>query len=253
MKIGAQLYTLREHTKDLTSFAETLKKVADIGYTVVQVSGTCAFEAEWLRDQLKKNGLICAVTHTNPDRIAGEIETVAAEHLKFDCRHVGIGCAPGGFEGGLADYIAFRDRFLPVASRLKECGVTLNYHNHEVEFQKFNGKTIIEQMAEDFPLDELSFVLDTYWIQYAGASPASWIKRLSGRVPCVHLKDFAIVGHEQRMAAIGEGNIDFNAVISACEQAGTRYLLVEQDDCYGEDPFDCLKRSYVYLKATGLS
>ena len=38
MKIGAQLYTLRDSCKDLESFAETLKKVADIGYTTVQVS-----------------------------------------------------------------------------------------------------------------------------------------------------------------------------------------------------------------------
>ena len=28
-------------------------------------------------------------------------------------------------------------------------------------------------------------------------------------------------------------------------------MLVEQDDCNGEDPFDCLRRSYLYLKAQG--
>ena len=41
MKIGAQLFTVRDFTKTLDDFAETLKKIADIGYTTVQVSGTC--------------------------------------------------------------------------------------------------------------------------------------------------------------------------------------------------------------------
>lgn len=48
MNIGAQLYTVREFCKTLDDFALTLKKVADIGYRTVQVSGTCAFDPAWL-------------------------------------------------------------------------------------------------------------------------------------------------------------------------------------------------------------
>ena len=57
MKIGAQLYTLRDYCTNLEDFADTLKKVAEIGYTVVQVSGVCQYEPEWLANELKKNGL----------------------------------------------------------------------------------------------------------------------------------------------------------------------------------------------------
>ena len=52
MEIGAQLYTVRDFCKTPEDFAETLKKVADIGYRTVQVSGTCAYEPEWLAEQL---------------------------------------------------------------------------------------------------------------------------------------------------------------------------------------------------------
>ena len=51
MKTGAQFYTVRDFCKDLDGFAETLKKVADIGYKTVQISGTCAYEPEWLKAQ----------------------------------------------------------------------------------------------------------------------------------------------------------------------------------------------------------
>lgn len=54
-----------------------------------------------------------------------------------------------------------------------------------------------------------------------------------------------------KMAVVGEGNVDFDAVFTAAEASGTKYMLVEQDDCYGENPFDCLERSYRYLKMKG--
>ena len=39
----------------------------------------------------------------------------------------------------------------------------------------------------------------------------------------------------------------------ALRKAGVEYMLVEQDRCYDEDPFDCLKKSYDYLKSLGLN
>ena len=50
MELGAQLFTLRDYCKDLDSFAETLKKGAEMGYRTVQGSGTCAYEAQWLKE-----------------------------------------------------------------------------------------------------------------------------------------------------------------------------------------------------------
>ena len=81
MIIGAQLYTVRNFTKNLDDFAETLKKVADIGYTTVQVSGTCPFEAEWLRDRLRENGLACVLTHTKPADITDNTEKI--QHIEM--------------------------------------------------------------------------------------------------------------------------------------------------------------------------
>ena len=94
MIIGAQLFTLRDYCKTLEDFSETLKKVADIGYTTVQVSGTCAYEAQWLRDQLKAAGLTCGITHYNYNRIINETEAVIEEHKTFGCRYIGVGSCP---------------------------------------------------------------------------------------------------------------------------------------------------------------
>jgi sugar phosphate isomerase/epimerase len=111
-----------------------------------------------------------------------------------------------------------------------------------------NGKTIMDHIAEMFPADELGFTVDTFWVQAGGSDPALWIEKLAGRVPCIHLKDFAF---GRKMAPVGEGNINFDRVFEKAEAAGTRFMLVEQDDCNGEDPFDCLKRSYDFLSSRG--
>lgn len=57
MKLGAQLYTVRDYTNNLKDFEETLKKISEIGYEYVQVSGTCDYNSKWLRDMLKKYNL----------------------------------------------------------------------------------------------------------------------------------------------------------------------------------------------------
>ena len=80
MEIGVQFYTLREHCKNLDDFAETLKKVADIGYKNVQISGVCDYEPEWLKENLDKNGLKCVVTHTPPAQLTEDAAKVCRNH-----------------------------------------------------------------------------------------------------------------------------------------------------------------------------
>ena len=74
-------------------------------------------------------------------------------------------------------------------------------------------------------------------------SYADVIDRLPGRVSAVHIKDLTMVNNAQRFAAVGEGNLDFAAIMAACQRAGTEWALIELDDCYGADPFEKLRVS----------
>ena len=248
MDIGAQLFTLREFCKTTDDFAETLKKVADIGYRYVQVSGTCAYEPAWLREQLEKNGLSYVLTHTPPADLTSEPQAVAARHDVFGCEYVGLGSWDFGMDEVEESLERFVQTYRPVARVLRENGKLFMYHNHDREFKKVNGTPLLQLIADRFPKEELGITLDTYWVQVGGGDPAAWLEKFSGRVPCIHLKDCAF---GQKMAVLGEGNINFDRIFEKAQAAGTRYMLVEQDNCNGEDPFDCLKRSYAFLKANG--
>ena len=252
MQIGAQFYTVRDLCKNLDDFALTLRKVADIGYKTVQISGTCPYEAQWLREQLDKNGLKCVLTHIPVPKLVGETEQVIADHHVFDCPHIGLGWYTFNEEKEDETYDHFIKTFVPVAEKIRQGGKYFMYHNHDQEFKLApdSKQIVLEKLAQDIPADVMGFTLDTFWVQAGGGDPAQWVKNLAGRVPAIHLKDFS---YGRKMAVVGEGNINFERVFSEAEKAGTQYMLVEQDDCNGEDPIECLHRSYEYLKACGLN
>ena len=247
MQIGAQLYTTREACQTLEGFAQTLTKVADIGYRTVQVSGTCPFDANWLKEQLDRTGLQCVLTHTPPPRLLGELDRVMEEHTVFGCEYIGLGFWAFDPERDMS-YEKFMETWPEVARRMHEGGKYFMYHNHDREFIHLDGKPIFEHLLEKIPAQIMGFTVDTFWVQAGGGDPAQWLEKLSGRIPCIHLKDYA---YGRSMAVVGEGNINFDRVFEKAEAGGTKYMLVEQDDCHGEDPIDCLRRSYQYLKACG--
>ena len=247
MQIGAQFYTVRNQCQTLDDFALTLRKVADIGYKTVQISGTCPYEAQWLREQLDANGLRCVLTHIPVPRLTGELEQVIADHHVFDCPNIGL----GWYAFNETDtYEAFMATYPAIARKIREGGRYFMYHNHDQEFKRTpDGRQIIlERLAEAIPAADMGFTLDTFWVQAGGGDPAQWIANLAGRVPVIHLKDYA---YGRKMAVIGEGNINFDRVFAKAEESGTQFMLVEQDDCNGEDPIECLRRSYQYLTSCG--
>jgi len=253
MKIGAQFYTLREFCKTPEDLALSLRKVADIGYTTVQLSGTCEFDAAWMKNELDKNGLQCVVTHVPVAKLQENIKTVCDDHKVFGCGRVGLGFYSFKNDPLEDGYKQFCDTYRPIARAVKAEGLQFMYHNHNSEFRKLDGKTVLDKMAEDFSPEEMGFILDTFWIQAGGANPAEYIRRYAGRIPTIHLKDFRYSSEiKSCICAIGDGNINFEAVAAAAADSAVEYMLVEQDNCYGEDPFSALKRSYDYLKAMGL-
>ena len=142
-------------------------------------------------EQLKKNGLRCVLTHTQPNRIAENPVQVAKEHQVFGCRYIGIGSAPDGM-CSKEDVQRFVERFMPAAKALREQGALLMYHNHGAEFGKEQGVTFMEMMTDAFACDELGITLDTYWVQYGGLNPAKLIEKLGKRAMAIHFKDFGV-------------------------------------------------------------
>jgi len=251
--VGAQLYTLREYAKTIEGVRDTLKKVADIGYTTVQISGFGPVDPAEVAEALKATGLTAASSHVGWDRCQGDLDALIAEHQLWDCKHPAIGGLPTEYHSS-EGVKRFAAEIVPIAKRLAEEGMDFSYHNHSQELAHYDGKPWLAALYDTIDGEYLKAEIDTYWITAGGGDPAAWIRRYPGRQPVVHFKDMVVLGDRtQRFAEIGEGNLNWPEITKACEESGVEFFLVEQDTCYDRDPFESLAISYRNLKAMGYS
>ncbi|MCE0524167.1 MAG: sugar phosphate isomerase/epimerase [Methylacidiphilales bacterium] len=248
-QVAAQLYTLRDHLKTPADIARTLKKVAAIGYRAVQVSGMGPIPEAELNSILKNEGLVCCATHEPGDVIRKQPEKVVERLRKLDCRFTAYPF-PGGVDWSKREeidgMIADLDR---AGAVLRQAGQVLTYHNHAIEFIRLAGVTALDYIYARTDPQNLLGELDTYWIQFGGGDPVAWCRKLKGRLPLLHLKDYEFKPQGQPVfAEIGRGNLNWPEIIAAAEASGCEWFIVEQDTCPG-DPIDSLKISFDYIAA----
>ena len=247
-QVAAQLFTLREHLKTPADIAASLKKVRAIGYEAVQISGMGPIAEEELVTILRDEGLTCCATHERGEKILNEPAAVAERLAKLNCQYTAYPF-PGGYDlNDFAQVTALAKKLDAAGAVLRAAGKVLTYHNHNHEFIRHRGKPVLRHLYDLTSPENLQAELDTYWIQAGGGDPADWCRHLQGRLPLLHLKDYAINAQAQPVfAEIGNGNLNWPEIIPAAESAGCRWFIVEQDVCPG-DPFESLAISFRHLR-----
>lgn len=256
-QIAAQLYTIRDYLKTPAEIEGSFKRIREIGYRAVQLSGLGPIEPERLAEIARNNGLEICATHVDYYALRDKTDQMVREHKLWGCRYVGIGGLPGEYRTA-EGYARFAREASEVARRLADEGLVFIYHNHAFELERVSkdaedrgGRTGLDILYSESDPRHFCAEIDTYWVQYGGGDPAAWIRRLSGRIPVVHFKDMTVRGHEQLMAEVGEGNLNWPEILKACRQAGVVWHIVEQDICQ-RDPFESLAISLENLHRMGM-
>ena len=246
-EVGLQVYTVRDYTSTATDLKNTLKRLSEIGYRAVEMSPFGPLSKEELKQVLDGEGLRFPSTHLGVQQILDDFDRTVETLSYLGVEHV----ASSGGGKSADDYKRLAADLSKAAHKLKEVGISLSYHNHHWEFQKFDGRVGLKILVDEAdPL--VNFQLDTYWVQEGGADPVQWITSLKGRVPYLHLKDMTIIDSKVHMAEVGEGNLNWSGIFAAAKEAGTRWFIVEQDHCQ-RDPFESLAISLRNLKAMGIA
>lgn len=252
MEIGAQLYTVRLFTQNETDFARTLEQVSKIGYRSIQLSALGPIPPKRVKALCDDNGLKIVLSHNHEKKFLSELDNLIEEHQIYECKYVGLGSLPERYRD-ITWLNRFAQDYEESARKLKDAGLMFMYHNHAFEFSRLpDGRTIMETLLDMLPVEIMGITADTYWLQFAGVDVISWLNKHAKRLHCVHLKDTVPHESEVRMAPVGSGNMNFEAILDSLDRNGvTEHILVEQDHCYGKSPFDCLKMSYDYIRSIG--
>jgi sugar phosphate isomerase/epimerase len=245
--VALQLYTVRDECEK--DFEGTLKRVAQIGYRAVQVGDMYGMTATELKATIDRIGLkVCAI-HVDIDPLLDNLDKALDDAKRLDCSYITCPYLPDERHVDADAWHHIASLFAKIGERCAQAGIRFSYHNHDFDFHPVGDSSGYEILMANTDPKWLAGEVDVYWAQYAGRNPVDTVSQLAGRCPLIHLKDMAN-DEERSFTELGNGILDFDAIIPACEKAGSRWLIVEQDTCEGS-ALESARISLEYLKSKG--
>lgn len=266
-KLGVQLYSVRDDAeKDLEA---TLREIASMGYNGVELAGFYGRTPEEVNALAKECGLEVISAHIGLGEFRGEksVEEVIAQYRAAGCRYVGIASLAVEDRPDGTNWADTCKLINKIAAECKKQGLTLLYHNHDFEFKKMeDGRSLLEALYDCAPADLLQTEIDICWANIVDYNPAKLLRKYAQRAPLLHLKDYRgdhpQTHYDERglehtvapdaeplmLMPVGRGVQNIPAVLAAAEDAGTDWLIVEQDSpATGDTPMESIRYSAEYL------
>lgn len=246
-RLGAQLYSVRDLCKTKEEFEGTMKKLAEIGFKTVQLSGIPAEvsgDPLYVRSVFENYGLECVATHRAFADYDNDIGAMVDYHKKLNCKVAGIGALPIEFRGDLATLRETVKKCNEFNKRLMAEGMRFGWHNHAFEYSKLEGKFIMDVCLEE---GEFSFILDTYWLACVGIDPAKFIRDHGERISVIHYKDLMVTDkNEVRYTEVGSGTLNWDDIVASSVKPDC--AVIELDRYHiNDDPIQSLSMSYKFL------
>lgn len=252
MKLGAQVYSVRNYIQTPEAYGNTLKKLKAMGYDTVQHAGVDISDPYLLRDLTQQAGLDQVCPNINPTPLLEDADRV------IECVRV-LGCdsimLPYVACDGMATLESFLAGWAPLEAplrKLQEAGIALCYHNHAFDIAPMLGSkdSFVDYLLENRP--DWQFILDVAWSQYAGVDTLSYMERIGSRMNCVHFKDYGSSINPQNkpvFCACGNGNVKLDIYAKKAAALGFAHVIVEQDNAQDyPDPFGQMARSAEALR-----
>ena len=265
--VALQVYSVRgEMEKD---FFGTLKKVKDMGYAGVEFAGLYGNDPLEIKKVCEELGLVTLSAHVPYQELMADLEGTVETYRKLGCSYVVIPYLQEEYRKDKETFAETIESIKKIGEAVKAAGMVLQYHNHDFEFEKFDGKYLLDILYEEVSPELLQTQIDTCWVNVGGENPAEYVRKYSGRIPTVHLKDFAgsksenmyaLIGIDEdktkdaagtfEFRPVGKGLQVFSKIVEAADEGGAQWVIVEQDaPSMGMTDLESVEASIQYLLA----
>lgn len=253
--VGIQLYTLREQL--VKEVPRVIGKVAGAGYKQVETYGYSVAGKYWGMDPKSFKALLDNFNLVSPSGHYG-MDKIITGSGEDDLKAYIDAASVLGQSYIVVPYMAETDRktidqYKAIAERLNKAGelckksnIQLAYHNHDFEFLDLGGQNGYQTLLEGTDPKLVQFQMDLFWVVRAGADPIKLIDENHGRFPMWHVKDMDKTNHDLN-TEIGNGSIDFAAIFEKKDDAGLKYVYLEQEN-FTIDPYESIEKSYGYIQ-----
>ncbi|WP_313139676.1 sugar phosphate isomerase/epimerase [Stenotrophomonas sp.] len=243
--IAVQMYTLR----NAGALDQQLKIVHDAGVQAVETVGTQNVSAAELKQLLDKYGIKAISSHTALADLRNDLDNVVAFNRAIGNTTLVVPYLDSKDRpSDAAGWTALGQELGRIARQVQAQGMRLAYHNHDFELVDVDGRTGLELLF-DAAGPDLQTELDLAWVARSGHDPAVMLGKFRGRLFAVHAKDNAAKGQaedEGGFAAVGQGVLDWNAILPAATDAGVKWYIVEHDQ--PRDPAKVIQTGADYLR-----
>ena len=244
--VAVQVYSVRKDAKK--NLYDTLKKIKAMGYDGVEFAGLHGHTPQEIKSMCEDIGLVPISAHVPYLEMVADPEGVLGSYADIGCKYVAVPYLTPELRPGTEAFPEVIKNIDMLGEVAKKLGITLLYHNHDFEFARLDGKYALDVLYDEGPAEKLQTELDTCWVKVGGEDPAEYLRKYSGRAPVLHLKDFVgqksenmyeLIGiastatersEEFELRPLGKGVQDFPAILDAAKEAGTKWLVIEQDN-----------------------
>lgn len=259
--LGIQLWTVKEPAgKDLEG---TLRAVHAAGFREIEFAGFYDKSAAEIGALLKKIGFSMVSMHAGAGDIAKKGDQILADAKTLGLRY--IVCSSPGVSPkkdklpweekmkavDLNDWKWNADLFNKFGKQVSEAGMSFGYHNHSAEFKEFDGKTAFDHLYEMTDPKHVKIELDVGWVTVAQQDPIAILNKYKDRVIALHVKDVSkrmSADKDPPSVALGEGVVDWKAVIGTAKKNGTQAFFYEQEEPFTRPILESVKISGAYLQ-----
>jgi sugar phosphate isomerase/epimerase len=256
--IGLQLWSLRDQTKVSTTGA--LDIAAGFGFTEVETAGTGSLSFADLAKELQARRLTVVAVHINYELLQKDLAAAIADVKTLGAKYLICPALPHAKPFTADDAHRVAAEFNAWGQACAAAGLKFGYHTHGFEFVPAvpGGETPFDVLMRETKPELVCFEMDVFWVFHAGVDPVKLLQKYPGRWRFLHLKDIrkgAVTGFSTGSAsptdrvAVGEGQINWPAVLGAAEKAGVTHYFIEDE---GVQPLKDIPASLKYLKALKL-
>jgi sugar phosphate isomerase/epimerase len=240
--LGLEMYTLR-HLLD-KDVPGTLKLIQDWGIQDVEGGGWYNRTAAAFKTLLQQYGLRMQSILAGYEKLRDDLPAVVADAKAVGATYVGTAWIPhqGAFTRQHVDQ-AITD-FAKWGKALKAEGLQFHYHVHGYEFQPSPDGTLLDTLVKQSPTGDVAFEMDVFWVVRGGGKPAELLTKYPGRFLLMHLKDIAKgtalgdptgTAPDETSVPLGQGQVDWPAVLKAAKAGGTKFFYIEDEHPKAEE------------------
>jgi sugar phosphate isomerase/epimerase len=235
--LGLQMYSLRFYSPD--NLLAKLDKVQEYGLKTIEGGAPArGMSVEQFFTELDKRGIKLVSTGVDYARLKSNPDAAVEQARKLGVKYVMCAWIPhdkGGFtEKNAREAI---EVFNTAGPKFKKAGIIFTYHCHGYEFQPLGDGTLFDLIVKETRPDSVFFELDVFWAQQGGANPAKLLEKYRSRFKLMHVKDlkrgaaknFTGGAPDEESVPVGQGEVDWKAVLKAAEQAHVEYYFIEDE------------------------